>query len=337
MRAGVFDGEYITLEDIEKPKPRGEEILIEVRACGICGTDVHILKGEFPASEPVVLGHELAGEVVSKGNEVNGIDIGDKVSVNPNISCGKCTYCRSGKPNLCENLQAIGVHRNGGFGEYVTIPQNKAHVFQDAEFIEGAFSEPIACCLRGIDRLDPNEGETAAVFGGGAIGLLMLQLLKLSGASKVFLSEPIEERRNMAEKLGAFRVIDPKKYNPVEVIKSETDGIGVDNTVEAAGLPTIFEDCINVAKKGGSILQFGVSPPEKESRIRPYQVYKKELSIFGSFVNPFTQERAVRLIESGDLELKQLITHELALKEIRKGIELMESNQGIKVIIKPQL
>lgn len=333
MRAAVFDGEKIGVREIERPDPGEDGLLIKVKGCGVCGTDVHILKEEFPSSPPVVLGHELSGEVVEAGKDVGSVDVGDSVTVNPNISCDKCTSCRNGKPHLCKNWRGIGIHIDGGYSEFLSVPEEQAFRI-NADYREGLFSEPLACCLRGIDRLNPRVGETAAVFGGGAVGLLMVQLLKLSGISRLFLSEPIPERRKLAKKLGADEVIDPNEEGPEEVILGETED-GVDNALEVTGVPQVFEMCPEVVRDGGKLLQFGVCPRGAKVPVSPFQIYRKEMDVLGSFTNPFTQQRAVDLIESGELELELLVTHQLPLEKIEEAVTNVENNIGVKVVVRP--
>lgn len=178
MRAAVFHGPHdIRLSEVTVPEPQKGWVLIKVKACGICGTDVHINEGEAPAISPVILGHEFAGEVVAVGSGVTRLSIGDKVAVDPNIACGQCPQCRAGKVHLCDRLQAIGVTLNGGFAEYCMVPEVQAHRFEEGlSFVEAAMVEPVACCLHGIDLAGMRAGESVAIFGAGFIGLILLQL-----------------------------------------------------------------------------------------------------------------------------------------------------------------
>lgn len=333
MRAAIFDGKEINVKKTEKPELEEGAVLIKVKACGICGTDIHILDGNFPSSPPVILGHEISGEVVKTGENVKSVSVGDKATVNPNISCEKCSFCKSGNPHLCENWTGIGIHLDGGFAEFLKAPEKQIFTFDRAEYSEGALSEPIACCLRGIDQLNPEPGESALVAGGGAIGLLLLQLLELTGISKLYLSEPIAERRELAKTLGADRVIDPKGEDLPEAISDE---IGkVDNAIEASGNPQVSESLFGIVRKGGKILQFGACPPNAEIKVSPYQVYREEITILGSFTNPFTQSRAVKLIESEKIKLKPLVTQTFDLDQIKTGLKLQKSNECIKTVVRP--
>lgn len=333
MRAAVFDGNELRVKDFEKPDPEEDEVLIRVEACGICGTDIHIIEDDFPSSPPVVLGHELSGKVEEIGEKVENISVGDRVTVNPNIFCGKCSYCRDGKPNHCKNWQGIGLHRNGGFEGYVAVSGDQVLTFEEIDYSVGAFAEPVACAIRGVDRLDPTLGETALVMGGGPIGLILSQLLSISGIRQVFLSEPVKKKREVAKKLGVDRVIDPGEEDPLDVVMAETED-GVDNAIEATGILEISKKCLEVVKKEGNVLQFGVSPQDAEI-VRPFQIYKEEISLVGSFTNPFTTRRAVNLIESGKIELKPLITSEIELEDIGRGMGKFNRKDEIKIMIRP--
>ena len=200
MRAAVFHGvRDIRLEERERRRPGRGEVAVRVKACGVCGTDVHMYHGA-PGSvqirPPVVLGHELSGEVAEVGAGVDRLADGDRVTVDPNMPCGRCFYCRIGRGHLCESLRAVGVTQDGGFAEYCIVPASQVYrVRQSVSFEAAALAEPLACCLHGIDRMAIRPGQEVAVFGVGPIGLMAVQLAFLSGASRVFASDPRELRR----------------------------------------------------------------------------------------------------------------------------------------------
>ena len=205
-------GEFETREMAEHDLV-SDEVLVKVAACGVCGTDVHIYHGEKGSAEvkpPVVLGHEISGIVEKTGCGVTRVKAGDHVALDPNMYCGSCHFCRIGKKQLCENLHAIGVNCNGGFADFVYAPESQCFVLNDdIPLDEGAMAEPLACCIHGFDRLGMRQGDTVCVIGGGAIGLIMVQLAKLSGASVIILSEPVKERREVGKKVGADYTVDP--------------------------------------------------------------------------------------------------------------------------------
>ena len=177
------------LKEVERPKPGPGDLLVRVEASGICGTDRHLLKGEFPSKPPVTLGHEFCGIVEEIGPGVQGFRTGMRVTGDPNIVCGRCVHCQNGRINLCRNLTAIGIHRDGGLADYVIVPQQQAYELPlSLKASHGAFCEPIACCLHGIDIADIQPGSSVIVLGGGVIGLITVQLARLAGASRVVLS-----------------------------------------------------------------------------------------------------------------------------------------------------
>ena len=341
MRSNYFlgNGEF---EVREEPIPElGEkDVLVKVAACGICGTDVHIYHGDKGSAEvnpPVVLGHELAGVVEKIGGKVTTVQVGDHVTVDPNIYCGKCHYCQIGKKQLCTNLYAIGVNRNGGFAEYCAAPETQCyHLNPDVPLAYGAMTEPLACCIHGIDRLNLHVGDTVCIIGGGAIGLLMLQLAKMSGASKVIVSEPVAMRREIAEKLGADLTVDPVNENLAERIEAYLGVPGVDAVIECVGNTIAVRQAFEAAKRGTSVLLFSVPKPGTNHPLDLMDVYKKELTVMGSMINPDTHARAAALINSGRIRLEEIITHAYPLAQLKDAILMQMSNESLKVILEPQ-
>ena len=306
--------------------------------CGVCGTDVHIFHGEPGSADvnpPVVLGHEYSGEVVEVGEGVTALKPGDHVTVDPNIYCGECVYCRNGKKQLCETMQAVGVTRDGGFGEYSLVPAAQAFKLGDSVPYEaGAMAEPVACCLHGIDLAGIKAGDRVCIVGGGAIGLIMLQLAKLSGASSLVLSEPNEKRRQVALSLGADAAIDPTAPDAGSAYEAAL-GDGADVVIECVGNNAAVKSAFQLAKKGATIVLFSVPKVDATFDLPLFDVYKKELTIKGSFVNPDTHERAVRLINSGKLDFTSIITHRFNLDQLPEAIAMQMSSESIKVVVCP--
>ena len=226
------------VREIETPVPGPDDLLVRVEACGICGTDRHLLHGEFPSTPPVTLGHEFCGIVEAVGADVKGFKLGARITGDPNISCGRCPQCQAGRINLCRNLKAIGISRDGGFADYVIVPQKQAfEIPLDMPAAHGAFCEPLACCLHGIDMAEIKAGASVVVLGGGVIGLLTVQLARLAGATTVILSTRQEAKRKLAEELGATASIDPSERDLIAAITGP-DGLvpgGVDVVIECAG------------------------------------------------------------------------------------------------------
>lgn len=339
MKASYFLGKG-SFEVRQAPElhPGPGEVVIKNMVCGVCGTDVHIFHGEPGSADvnpPVVLGHEYSGEVVEVGEGVTTLKPGDHVTVDPNIYCGECVYCRNGKKQLCETMQAVGVTRDGGFGEYSLVPAAQAFKLGDSVPYEaGAMAEPVACCLHGIDLAGIKAGDRVCIVGGGAIGLIMLQLAKLSGASSLVLSEPNEKRRQVALSLGADAAIDPTAPDAGSAYEAAL-GDGADVVIECVGNNAAVKSAFQLAKKGATIVLFSVPKVEATFDLPLFDVYKKELTIKGSFVNPDTHERAVRLINSGKLDFTSIITHRFNLDQLPEAIAMQMSSESIKVVVCP--
>lgn len=336
MRASVFLGnETFSLEDRPKPVAGPGEVVIQNMVCGVCGTDVHIYHGEPGSAEvnpPVVLGHEYSGVVVEVGEGVTSLKPGDHVTVDPNIYCGKCEYCRNGKKQLCESMEAIGVTRDGGFEEYSVVPEAQAFLLAPELPMEfGAMAEPVACCLHGIDLAGIRPGQTVCVVGGGAIGLIMCQLALLSGAARVFLSEPDEKRRQVGLSLGVTRAVNPMAPGGAEALENCADVV-----IECVGNLPAVKSAFRFAKKGATVVLFSVPKPDAAFDLPLFDVYKKELTIRGSFVNPDTHARAVALLNSGKLDFSGIITHRFPLDQLPEAIAMQMSSDSIKVVVCPQ-
>jgi L-iditol 2-dehydrogenase len=336
MRAARLVGiEDMRVEDVPGPQPGRDDLVVRVEACGICGSDRHMFHGEFPTALPVTLGHEFCGIVESVGEAVTRLKPGDRITGDPNIACGHCRPCRDGRPNLCENLTAIGVFRDGGFAERVLVPQGQA-VLLPAEMpaIHGAFSEPLACCLHGLDVARIRPGDSVAIIGGGVIGLLMVQLARLAGATEVILITRQRPRRDMAEEVGATHTVDAGRPDAIDAVTGPGGIVpgGVDVVLECAGVPQTFADAIALARRGGTVVLFGVTPKGATIAVEPFALLTRELRIESAWLNPLTHERAARLIAEGALELDRLITRTVALSEVPAIIGAPPAFGEIKIV-----
>lgn len=340
MKAAVFlgDGRFETRE-MTLPEPGEGQVLLRVAACGVCGTDVHIYHGDKGSAEvkpPVVLGHEIAGVVEKLGPGVSSLAVGDHVAVDPNSYCGKCLYCRMGKKHLCENLYAVGVNRDGGFAEQCLVPEKLCYPLnRDVPLRYGAMSEPLACCLHGIDLAGIQTGDSVCVIGGGAIGLLMIQLARLSGAARVVLSAPGPLRRKVGMELEADAVIDPRAEDLPSRLEEILGRPGADVVIECVGTTAATQQAFSVAGKGATVVLFSVPKAGAVHPLDLESVYQKELCIRGSFINPDTQGRAVELINSGRINLEPIITHTFPVEHMEEAIQMQMSRESIKVIIEP--
>ncbi|WP_337268904.1 zinc-dependent alcohol dehydrogenase family protein [Oryzifoliimicrobium ureilyticus] len=330
----------LVLRDVEMPETQPDEILVKVEACGICGTDRHLLHGEFPAAPPVTLGHELTGVVQSVGAKVRSIRPGMRVTCDPNIACGICPECRDGHVNLCRNLRAIGIHRNGGFAEYVAMPETQAVVLPDAlDPLYGALCEPLACCLHGVDLANIRTGSSVAVLGGGVIGLLVVQLARLAGATNVVLLTRSAEKRKLAEGIGATATIDPSDEAALAEALAEGGLLasGAHTVFECAGVAETVKLSPSLARRGGTVVILGVLPQGEKVEIEPFDILFREIKLIGSFVNPFTQTRAAGLIASGAIKVEPLITRKIGFSEALETIHAPAPGGEIRALLVPSL
>ena len=340
MKASRFLGnKTFAVTDLPTPHAGPGELVLRNQVCGVCGTDVHIYHGEPGSADvnpPVVLGHEYSGEVVEVGEGVTGFAVGDHVTVDPNIYCGHCAYCQNGKKQLCPSMEAIGVTRDGGFAQYSLIPASQAFKLEPTVPWEAAaMAEPLACCLHGIDLAGIQVGDKVCVVGGGAIGLLMVQLAKLSGASQIVLSEPNEKRRQVGLQLGANAAIDPTRPDAQEAFAQVLAG-GANVVIDCVGNVSAVKSAFQFAGKGATVLLFSVPKVDATFDLPLFDVYKKELTIKGSFVNPDTHARAVALINSGKVDFDPIITHRFTLDQLPEAIAMQMSDASIKVVVEAQ-
>lgn len=340
MKSAVFyEKEDLRIENIEKPVPKSGEVLIKVMACGICGTDIHIFNGdEGAAATPpkTVLGHEFSGVVESVGDGVLGISAGDKVCVDPNKLCGDCYFCKSGIGHFCENIIGIGTTVNGGFSEYCTVPASQVYkIAESTTFEQAAMAEPVACCVHGIDMCNISCGDTVLVIGGGMIGMIMLQLAKLSGAGKLIMIEPVAEKRELCKKLGADICIDPINEDAQEVIKNS--GIErISAVIECVGKTSTINQAIELAGKKSVVMMFGLTAPEDTVEIKPFEIFKKEITLKASYINPYTQKRALELIDNGKIDVSSMIYATASLDELPEILRNPSLRSKGKFIITPQ-
>jgi L-iditol 2-dehydrogenase len=331
MKAAMFQAKgKISLIEREQPCPSNGEVLVKVKSCGICGTDQHIFHGQpgsAAVTPPLVLGHELSGEIIEVGPNVS-LNVGDRVSIDPNIYCGNCAYCRSGRVHLCDNLEAIGVTRDGGMAEQCVVPAENCYLIpNEMSYEEAALVEPLGCVLHGVRKLDIKPGSTVLIVGGGFIGQLFLQLVKQTFPASIVVSEPFEEKHEFLRSLGADLVVNPLK-------ETVTDA-GSDIVIECVGRQDSMETAVKAARKGGQVLLFGVSSPDTEIAVSPFEIFSKELKIFGSFINPHTHLEAIELISQGVVQIEQLISHRFKLNEIPEVMENYPSLGVSKGIVVP--
>lgn len=326
------------LEICEVPVPKisnSEDVLIKVKAAGICGSDMHIYHGTNPlATYPRVVGHEFVGEVVEIGEGVTKFQVGDHVIVDPVVRCEECYPCSIGRPNVCQSLRVRGVHVDGGFQEYYVAPQKNVHLIpENLNWEEATLIEPFSISAQVISRGQITGKDTVFVMGAGPIGLCILQAVKRIGA-KCIISDLVESRLELAKKFGADITINPLKENVEEVIMEETNGFGVPVIVDAVCIPQSFEQTVRLASSAGRIVILGFA--EKPSQIPQLEITKKELDIRGSRLQANKFPEVIEWFRNGEVDPKPLITNVYNFMDVKKAIEQVENNpiETYKVILK---
>jgi len=340
MKAGFFLGKgTIELREVPIPSPGAGEVLLKVEACGVCGTDNHILNGEitdgvFP---PVVLGHEIAARIERLGDGVEAFEIGQFCALDPVIGCGVCRKCREGLHNLCNDTSTIGYRRNGGFAQYLVAPAEKVIPMSESVApLGGVLCETLACVVNGYDRLGLEAGRSAMVLGAGTVGLLWTQMLASSPCSVLIQTELVEFRRAKAASLGADIVIDPAGECIEDRIRRDLPA-GVDYIIDATGDPNAISQALPLLARGGTLLIFGVCPAGSSVTFDPFEIYNKQAKIIASKMPPRTLDRAARLIESGRIACDQIVTAKLGLDQLVRSVAGFNQhrNTQVKVAIDP--
>lgn len=330
--------EQLACREVPVPIPGPDDLLVRVEACGICGTDRHLLHGEFPSAPPVTLGHEFCGIVETVGSAVTRFAPGMRITGDPNICCGHCDQCVAGRINLCRNLRALGIHRDGGFADYVIVPQSQAYDLPlSMPPHHGAFCEPLACCLHGIDIAAIRTGSSVVVLGGGVIGLLTVQLARMAGARHVVLSTRQASRRDLARSIGATATVDPGAGDVLEAIAGSNGLLpgGADVVIECAGVAETVEQSIRLARSGGTVVILGVMPRGAKVAIEPFDILFRELRVLGSFINPFVHRRAADLVAAGAIELDRLVTRTIPLAGVVEVVSHPPAAGEVKVMVIP--
>ena len=340
MKAAVLEGvkKISVVQDYRKPEPGDDEVLIKVEACGVCGTDFKLYKGDYSGKLPVVLGHEYAGTVEKVGANVKEIKPGDRVVADPNESCGACNYCRSAQSTFCSDMAAYGVLSDGGFAEYTIANKKGAYKIPDGLNAEiASFTEPVACAVHCIDRADIRIGQSVVIIGAGPMGQIILQMVKNTGASKIIHIDRHEWKLETAKKYGADEVINAAQTDAPARVRELTGGAGADVVIEAIGSAATFEQAFTLVKRGGRVVLFGFCPEGQEATVIPFNILSQELTVVGAWVNPYTFPRAIELLGSGRVEVSHLITNRLKIDDIEEGLKLMYDRPDgfIKAVVFP--
>ncbi|KAI6158225.1 chaperonin 10-like protein [Pisolithus tinctorius] len=326
------------IRQVAVPQVGDDDVLLKVTYCGVCGTDAHIHDGEFISKFPLIPGHEAVGSVVKFGKNVQGFEIGDRCVADVGVTCDNCFYCRRGQTLLCENFNARGVTQDGGFAEYIVYPQRKLYKIHNLTDEEATLMEPAACAIHGLDKLNPPVGVEVLLFGAGPTGLILAQLLKLNGASRVVIAANKGIKMNIAKDLEAGdEYIELDRQNPGpqwEKLKADNP-YGFDIVVEATGVEKLANDAINYVRRGGTLMIYGVYEDKALVHWPPSKIFGDEIKIIGSFSQTYCFPRAVAYLDSGKVKVKGMVTDVYKLEEYQQALDKMNSRGAVKIAIKP--
>ncbi|MET1003984.1 MAG: zinc-dependent alcohol dehydrogenase family protein [Propionibacteriaceae bacterium] len=333
MRAIVFDapGSW-SLQEVPDPVPGPRDVLVRVEAVGLCGTDIHVLDGEFaPTRYPIIPGHETSGVIEAVGERVTELAPGDRVSVDPTLTCGECSFCAVGRSNLCEQWNGSGVARtNGSTAELTLAPVRNVHRLPDGvDLALAALIEPLSCAIHGYDLLPRRMGEHYLVYGAGTMGLMMAQLAPRAGAASVTVLDRNPARLEVAQDVGVERVA---------ISADDVDHVGGwDVVIDCTGVVAAIEDGLTRVRRGGVFQQFGVAPAEASARFSPFGVYNDEITIVGSMAVLHSYARAVEMFAAGAVNAERMVSHVYALADYGEALEAFRAGTGRKLQIRPQL
>lgn len=339
MKAVVYDApRSFSIKEVPTPEPLVGEVLIKVTQTGICGTDLHIHEGDFYAAFPLIPGHEIVGTVAELGQGVTDFSVGDRVTINPNINCGNCHSCRSGRPLLCKNLKGIGTNWPGGFAEFLTAPVQYTYLVDGIDDDTAVATEPAACAMHGLETLQVKPGSTALVFGAGPTGILLSQLLVKGGAAKVTVAASSAFKLDRALELGideTFHMNREDLEGDIKKLFELSGNVGYDVVVDATGSPSVSERTVELTRDGGTVMFYGVTGPEDRVSLSPYDIFRREITIKGSFAEISSFPATIEALRSGRAKTDGLITHRFSLDEYGTALETLRTKSAHKVVIVP--
>lgn len=334
MKALVIEKPYTAVvKEVPYPKPGPNEVTIKVENVGICGTDVHIFKGEFLSPYPIIPGHEFSGVIHELGENVYAFKVGDRVTADPSLFCGHCEFCLTNRGNQCENWGALGNTVDGSMAEYVKVPsKNVIKVPDSMTFAEAAFIEPMACVVHGMNRLQLQVGDRVLLFGAGAMGQQLVQSVKMAGASELVVVDVSQDKLNLALEWGATKGV--LSQNIEEELGVEHYPNGFDVVIDATGIPQVIEQAFNYMGKTAKYLQFGVTAQDAQVNVSPFKLYNKDWTLIGSMAINHTFIPAFHWVKEGRVKLDHLISKEISLEETIEFFKGPRDPNTLKVQIK---
>jgi L-iditol 2-dehydrogenase len=338
MKAAMYYGKGdIRIQEVPKPEIGEDEALVEMKACGICGSD--LMHWYLKSRAPLVLGHEPAGIIAKKGGKVKAFNVGDRVFVHHHVACLKCHYCLRGDYTLCEQFHKTNIEP-GGFAEYFRVPApnlqiDTLRIPENVSFEEATFIEPVGCCLRALEKCNIQAGDSVAVIGVGAIGIIHVTLSRIFEAAKIFVSDLVDYRLNVAKQFGADVAINPEREDLASIVKAETDERGVDIVIVTAPSLEAYKVGLSVCRKGGKLCVFAPIEPGKYLQMSPKELFFSEIQIIPSYSTSHLEtRRTLGLIRSGRMDVKNLITHRFKLVDAAGAFKTAsDSKESLKVIV----
>jgi D-arabinitol dehydrogenase (NADP+) len=341
MRAVVYTApREFSLQTVPQPKAGPGEVVLKSTITGVCGTDLHIHNGGFLSAYPLTPGHEIVGTVEELGPGVEGLQIGGRVAADNTVLCGHCYFCRRDEPLYCQNFYSLGVNGPGGFAEYVLVRAEKCFPADDLPSQIAVMTEPTACAMHGMDVLDLRPGSDVLLLGAGPTGLVLAQLVMHGGASRVTVAAPTAFKLELARSYGVDETVQIQRDNLGGALTRlrELAPLGFDVVIDATGAPAIIEPCISLTKDGGTVLVYGMADGADRVSWSPYEIFRRELTIKGSFAQTHCFDRALDVLRSGRVKTKGLLTHCFGLEEYGTALEALRSDRAcVKAAIVPAL
>lgn len=335
MKAIVFPSPgQMSIERVPDPECAPDEVVVQVAQAGICGTDLHIFRDEYHSTFPLIAGHEFVGRVVEVGAKDSWLHCGDRVAVDPNLYCGECYYCRQEESNQCENWQGIGITRPGAFAEFVAVPRRACYqVPEDITDTQAAFIEPLSCVIHALKRFRIWPGDDVLIFGAGPMGLLLVQALRQSGASRIVVVEKDGARRELAMSMGAAAAWGAAADTDEQLFGLSPRGYAV--VIDATGVPAVIEQALRYIRPRGRYLQFGVAPRGSTVQWEPYEIFHRDLTIMGSFALCYTFQPSIAWLASGLVKIEPLVSDMLPLDRFCRGFQDFMDGRTLKVHVRP--
>ena len=339
MRAVVYDRPFeFEIRDVPDRAPGAGEVRLRTRATGVCGTDLHLHAGEFSPAYPLTPGHEIVGEVEAVGAGVTSLERGQTVAVDTMVSCGWCEPCRERRPHYCENLQAIGVTHPGGFADRVLVPAHRCHPVDDLPLDVAVMAEPTACAVHGIDVLALRPGSDVLLFGAGPTGLVLGQLLARGGAARLTVAAPTAFKLDLARAYGADETVQMRRDDPAAVASRlrALAPAGFDAVIDATGALSVLEQCVPLVKDGGTLFVYGMAGQDERLAVSPYEIFRRELTVKGSFAQAYSFDRALAVLRSGRVQTEGMLTHHFALDDYGDALDAVRSEPScLKAAVRP--